>query len=52
MHHKSSKSKKLPRVTFYNKTNFQSHVEKLCSKARRKLHALVRMSPYMDLRQK
>ena len=28
---------------------FQIHIEKLCSKANRKLHALLRIAPYVDM---
>ena len=33
-----------------SKTDLQSHLDGLCSKASRKLHALARIAPYMDLR--
>lgn len=45
----SSKSKNLPRVTFNNKTNFQSNIENLCSKASKQLHAMIHTTIYMDL---
>ena len=46
---KSTKSKNLPRVTFNNKTNFQSNIENLCSKASKQLHAMIHTTIYMDL---
>ena len=45
-----TKSQNLLGVTFDNKTDLQSHLDGLCSKASRKLHALARIAPYMDLR--
>ena len=46
---KCTKSEKLLGVTFDNKANIQSHIESLYSKADRKLHALARVAPYLDL---
>ena len=46
---KSTKSKNLPRVTFNNKTNFESNIENLCSKASKQLHAMIHSTIYMDL---
>ena len=46
---KSTKSKNLPRVTFNNKTNFESNIENLCSKASKQLHAMIHTTIYMDL---
>ena len=48
---KSSKGENLLGVSFDNKTNCQSHIENLLSKAKRKLHALACIAPHMDLRE-
>ena len=43
-----SESEKLLGVTIDSKLNFNFHVSKLCAKASQKLHALARVSNYMD----
>ena len=45
---KESDYEKLLGVTFDKKLNFTKHVEDLCKKANQKLHALARLSNYMD----
>ena len=37
---------------YFDKLNFEMHVTKLCKKARKKLHALARVSNYMSFNQK
>ena len=39
---------KLLGVTFDKKLSFRKHVEELCKKANQKLHALARLSTYID----
>ena len=48
----NSSRKKILGVNFDNKLNFNSHITKLCKKARQKLHALARMSNFMSVNQK
>ena len=43
-----SESEKLLRVTIDSRLNFNFHVSKFCAKVSRKLHALARVSNYMD----
>ena len=43
-----SKSVKLLGITIDNKLNFNDHVTKICMKANQKLHALKRISKYLD----
>ena len=45
---KESKEEKLLGITFYQTLNIKQHVKTLCKKANRKLHALARISCYMD----
>ena len=45
----NSKYEKLLGVTIDNKLNFNEHVSGLCKKASQKLHALARVSPYMNI---
>ena len=45
---KGSKSVKLLGVTLDNKLEFNEHVAQLCSKVSKKVHALARISPFMD----
>ena len=40
------------RGAFYDQLKFDFHIEKLCKNANRKLHALARVIPYMDLSKK
>ena len=40
------------RGVFYDQLKFDFHIEKLCKNANRKLHALARVIPYMDLSKK
>ena len=46
---RNSNSKKLLGVTFDNKLKFEKHIITICQRANRKLTALARMSPYMEL---
>ena len=46
---KNSHSEKLLGVHFDDQLKFDFHIEKLCKNANRKLHALARVTPYMDL---
>ena len=46
---KNSTEEKLLVVKFDSNLSFESHVTSLCKKARQKLHALARISHYMDL---
>ena len=48
----SSTQEKLLGITIDNNVNFASHVENLCKNARRRIHALGRISPYMSLTKK
>ena len=45
-------SEKLLGITIDNKLTFKIHVSNLCKKASQKLHALARVSQYMDLLQR
>ena len=45
---KESEEEKLLGVTLDKTLNFQTHVNNLCKKASQKLHALARVSRYMD----
>ena len=45
----NSHCKKLLRVHFDDQLKFDFHIEKLCKNANRKLYALARVTPYMDL---
>ena len=49
---KNSHCEKLLGVHFDNQLKFIFHFEKLCKNANRKLHALARVTPYMDLSKK
>ena len=49
---KNSHCEKLLGVHFDDQLKFDFHIEKLCKNANRKLHALARVTPYMDLSQK
>ena len=46
---RNSKSKKLLRVTFDNKLKFGKHIITICQRANRKLNALARLIPHMEL---
>jgi len=48
----NSASEKLLGVTITNDLNFEKHLDILCSKASQKLHALARISPYMEIHQR
>ena len=48
----SSTQEKLLGITIDNNLNFVSHVENLCKNCSRKMHALVRISPYMSITKK
>ena len=48
----NSENEKILGVYFDNSLNFNFHVNKLCKKARQKLHALARVSDYMRLAQR
>ena len=45
----NSHCEKLLAVHFDDQLRFDFHIEKLCKNANRKLHALARVTPYMDL---
>ena len=45
----NSQSKKLLGVTFDNKLKCEKHINTICQKANRKLNALARITPYMEL---
>ena len=45
----NSQSKKLLGVTFDNTLKFEKHINTICQKVNRKLNALVRITPYMEL---
>ena len=45
----NSENEKLLGVYFDNELNFKTHVTKLCKKAGQKLHALARLSNFMNL---
>ena len=44
----NTRFEKLLSVTFDNQLNFNNHIFKICEKASNKLHALARVSHYMD----
>ena len=46
---KNSECEKLLGVEFDNKLTFEKHVTDICRKASRKIYALARIAPYMDL---
>ena len=46
----NSQSKKLLGVTFDNKLKFEKHINTICQKGNRKLNALARIAPYMELK--
>ena len=48
----NSKSEKLLGIEIDNKMNFDTHVSNICTKASNKLHALSRISSYMNLKQR
>ena len=48
----SSKHEKLLGIKIDNKLNFNLHVESLCKNASSKMHALARVTPYMNLPKK
>ena len=48
----NSKSEKLLGIIFDNGLTFNSHISKICSKASQKLHALSRVSNFMNFRQR
>ena len=48
----NSSEGKILGVYFDNKFSFQAHLRKICKKASRKLHALVRLSNYMSCKQR
>ena len=48
----NSKSQKLLGVIIDTELRFNTHVTDLCNKASKKLNALTRVSPYMDLPKK
>ena len=43
------KSKKLLGITFDNKLKFEKHIITICQRANRKLNALARLTPYMEV---
>ena len=45
----NSTEQKLLGVKFHSNLSFESHITSLCKKASQKLHALARISHYMDL---
>ena len=45
----SSTHVKLPGITIDNKLNFQQHISKLCKRTNRKIHALCRISQYIEM---
>ena len=45
---RNSNSKKLLEVTFNNELKFEKHIT-ICQRANRKLNALARLTPYMEL---
>ena len=49
---KNCANAKLLGIKFDNKLTFKLHVEELCTKASKKLHALARVSNYMTLKQR
>ena len=48
----NSKSEKLLEVKFDNKLFFDDHISELCKKASRKIHALSRVTSYMNISKK
>ena len=48
----NSKHKKLLGITIDNKMKFEEHVSNLCTKASQKLHALARVSAFMNFKQR
>ena len=48
----SSTCKKLLGITTDSKLRFDDHIQDLCKKANRKLRALARATPYMNLRKR
>ena len=46
---KNSECEKLLDVKFDNKLTFEKHITDICRKASRKIYALARIAPYMDL---
>ena len=48
----NNKHKKLLGVTIDNKMKFEEHVSSLCTKASQKLHALSRVSAFMNVKQR
>ena len=46
---KNSQNEKLPTAFFDEKATYGYHIKNMCIKATRKLQALVRVAPYMDL---
>ena len=48
---KNRSHKELLGVTIDSKLSFDAHISNLCRKASLKLHALARISPYMDMDQ-
>ena len=46
---RNSNSKKLLGRTFDNKLKFEKHIITICQRANRKLNALARLNPYMEL---
>ena len=46
---RNSNSKKLLGVTFDNKLKLEKHIITICPRANRKLNALARLTPYMEL---
>ena len=49
---RNSNSKKLLGETFDNKLKFEKHIITICQRANRKLNALARLTPYMELGKK
>ena len=45
---KESDYEKLLGISFEKKLNFRNHIEDLCTKANQKIHALARLSNYID----
>ena len=48
----NSKCQKLLRIKINSKLSINAHVEDLCKKAKRKMHAPARTTPYVDLPKK
>ena len=49
---KNSNRKQLPGVQFDDQLKFYFFIEKLCKNANRKLHAVVKVTPHIDLSKK